>query len=617
MGLLQKACETFDHYYSVQDKLASKTPLVPISHLVTRAQLELTLDRDGNLLSATKVEKDQPKIIIPVTEDSGGRTSAPCPHPLCDTLAYLAPYSGKKYSLYVQELTKWAQSPHSHPKLRPILTYVKAGTIVSDLSSRKLIKLDKKGNPDEEKLLVCWRVVMGDDTRDACWEDRTLFQAFIDYYHSQQQNSNQALCMIEGKLSTPAKQHPKGIIPINGNAKLISANDKSGFTYLGRFTEDWQAQTVSYEASQKAHNALRWVAAEQGGQVVFGGRTFLCWNPHGTKIPSPTGSFRQRYATQKPAVTWTLYQKELQHTLNGWKSELPEQNADVVIAAFDAATTGRLSVTYYKELMASDFLQRLHDWDEHCCWWLWSKEHRCYIAQSPSLYQIVNCAFGTQRTEKNEVKLVTDDRILKQHMQRLMSCRVDCAKIPLDIEKALFHRASNPQAYDSGVYRQILFTACAVIRKYGFDYSKSQLIATDCKGEDLSMSLDKNKKDRSYQFGRLLAVMEKVERDTYDSNEEREPNAIRLQSVFCQRPFYSASLIEKQLNKAYFPRLTPASRSYYKRLMGDILDIIHDSPENEWNLPLTENYLMGYFLQRKELYTAKDNTSDSTTTDNN
>ena len=53
------------------------------------------------------------------------------------------------------------------------------------------------------------------------------------------------------------------------------------------------------------------------------------------------------------------------------------------------------------------------------------------------------------------------------------------------------------------------------------------------------MALEPEKKDRSYQFGRLLAVMEKAERDTYDSGEGREPNAIRLQSIFCQRPMRS------------------------------------------------------------------------------
>lgn len=70
------------------------------------------------------------------------------------------------------------------------------------------------------------------------------------------------------------------------------------------------------------------------------------------------------------------------------------------------------------------------------------------------------------------------------------------------------------------------------------------------------MALEKDKKDRSYQFGRLLAVMEKVERDTYDRDEKREPNAIRMQSVFCERPMYASRIIRDSLNP-YFAKLSP------------------------------------------------------------
>ena len=119
------------------------------------------------------------------------------------------------------------------------------------------------------------------------------------------------------------------------------------------------------------------------------------------------------------------------------------------------------------------------------------------------------------------------------------------------------------------------------------------------------MQLDPGKHDRSYQFGRLLAVLEKVERDTYGADEEREPNAIRQQSVFCQRPMYAAANIEKQLERAYFPRLKPGSRAFYKNLIGEILEKIHICPENEWNRPLEDTYLMGYYLQRNDLYKSK------------
>ena len=61
------------------------------------------------------------------------------------------------------------------------------------------------------------------------------------------------------------------------------------------------------------------------------------------------------------------------------------------------------------------------------------------------------------------------------------------------------------------------------------------------------------------------------ERDTYDSNDSREPNAIRMQSIFCQRPLYASNQLEKQLERAYFPRLKPCSRIWYKNLIGQII----------------------------------------------
>ncbi|MDY4182095.1 MAG: type I-C CRISPR-associated protein Cas8c/Csd1 [Pseudoflavonifractor sp.] len=585
MGLLQKACETYDCHARYAGLLREgHETLAPISHILTSAQIEITLDQDGNFVNARAVDKTEPKIVIPVTEESGGRSgTAPLPHPLCDKLKYLAGYDEKKHTLYVDQLTNWADSPYGHPKLRPILAYVKGGTILADLARSNVIQLDEAGQPKNGDALVRWRVVGLNEEDSRCWTDQSLFRAFIDYYRAKTEQQAQALCMIGGKPARPASQHPKGIIPLcGGNAKLISSNDSSGFTYRGRFSEDWQGATVSYEASQKAHNALRWLAAEQGTQVVYGGRAFLCWNPQGKKVCGVTGPFR---ITAEPVIAPTEYQEDLRKTLLGYKAELPD-SAGVVIAAFDAATTGRLSLTYYNELMGSDFLQRLYDWDASCCW-----PSRSGAIWSPSLLQIVNCAFGTQQGQF----LKTDDRVLKQQMQRLVSCRVDRAKLPADLKQALVQRASRPLAYEPAVREKILFTACAVLRKYYFDRNK----------EEWNMELDPGRHDRSYQFGRLLAVLEKVERDTYGSDEGREPNAIRQQSVFCQRPMYAAANIEKQLERAYFPRLRPDTRAFYKNAISQIMEEIHKFPDSQWNQPLADTYLMGYYLQRGALYAPK------------
>jgi CRISPR-associated protein Csd1 len=390
--------------------------------------------------------------------------------------------------------------------------------------------------------------------------------------------------MISGEIAASAKQHPKGIIPINGNAKLISANDTSGFTFRGRFTDESQAATVSYLSSQKAHNALRWLIANQG--VPIGGRTFLCWNPQGKPVPQVASPLRRKNAPQSVHVTPSEYQKELALALNSYKYELPEGKDGVVIAAFDAATTGRLSLTYYNELRGSDFLQRLHDWDSICCWW-----NGPFGIQSPALKQIALCAFGTQREEK----LVIDDRVLKQQLQRLVACRVDRAKFPYDMEQAVVHKASNLQVYDASTRAQLLFVACAVIKKYRHDTYK----------EEWEMALEPNKQDRSYQFGRLLAVLEKAERDTYQEGETREPNAIRMQPVFSQRPQYASRIVWDQLKNAYLPRLSPGSRAFYDKLLGEIEEQLSHFSDSEREQPLKDTYMLGYYLQRNELYKSK------------
>ena len=121
------------------------------------------------------------------------------------------------------------------------------------------------------------------------------------------------------------------------------------------------------------------------------------------------------------------------------------------------------------------------------------------------------------------------------------------------------------------------------------------------------MSLEPEKKNRSYQFGRLLAVLEKAERDAFDPDEKREPNAMRMQALFVKRPMYAAKIIIEQLKNAYYPRLSPGARIYYDKLIGEIMLMISEYPDSETNKPLGEEYLMGYYLQKNAFYTKRSN----------
>ena len=588
MGLINQLYQT---YCAMEQKYAGnyldgQEPLVPISHQIINAELEITLNEDGKFLSACAVDKENAAIIIPVTEQSSGRTGdTSCAHPLCDQIRFLTPQYPQKYEAYLTQLHRWENSPYTHPKLHAIARYVEKGTILTDLADLGLISLNKDGLPAKEKQVVCWRVENGkEDESSACWKDKKLFQAFIDYYASSKQE-DAVFCMASGQYAAPAAQYPKKIINFCANAKLISANDTSGFTYRGRFTNDTQAMTMGYNASQMVHNALHWLAANQG--VLIGGRTFLCWNPQGIDLPKPSASFLRR--SNERRFKYSDYREALSQTLRGWRETIPA-DAGAVIAAFDAATSGRLSLTYYSEMLASDFVERLHHWDDVCCW-----EHFPFGVEAPSIYQIVDCAFGTVRNSNNQCKLETDDRIKRQYVQRLLCCRVDKQNMPADIVRAVAAKANNLQIMDSQLRETVLSTACAVIRKYHNDWYQ----------EEWNMALEPEKKDISYQYGRLLAVFEKIERDTYEEGEKREPNAIRMQSVFTKRPQHTSRIIWEQLKKAYYPKISPASRVFYDRLIGQIIEQISCCPRAEHEVSLKDSYLFGYYLQRSALYTQK------------
>ena len=117
--------------------------------------------------------------------------------------------------------------------------------------------------------------------------------------------------------------------------------------------------------------------------------------------------------------------------------------------------------------------------------------------------------------------------------------------------------------------------------------------------------------------GRIAAISgavcwlcwEKIERDTYDKTEKRETNAIRMQSVFVQRPGYAFKVVMEQLKNAYYPRLKMGARVWYEQLIGEIVEQICQSAKDadDYGKPLTETYLPGYYLQKSALYTRKDN----------
>lgn len=607
MAWMNTLYQTYDANARMAGEPVEGVPLSLVAHMAANAQIEILLDKGGGFCGAHTVEKEKAKTIIPVTESSASRSSGTEPHALCDTLSYVAgdfadyltdrnaaQKAERKYAKYIAALKDWATSPYTHPKVQAVFAYTSQKQMTNDLVLAGILECTAEGKlsgkkvsgSDYEKALVRFRVL--DCPPEAVWQDGSLFDCYTRYYASVQEGRKD-ICYLTGKTEVISSNHPKGIIAANYGAKLISANDTANFTFRGRFNTSEEANAVSYGATQKAHLALTWLAARQG--VTVGRkdkRTYICWNPNGKKVVNLDNPFGLEEDDEPKAYTEEEYKKRLIKTLNGYRGEL-DNNDDIVVIGLDAATTGRLSITYYNELKASDFYDRLTDWGKTCCWYFakFTPVKKPYTTTlTPLTKQIILCAFGTEQGNFLE----TSDKVMREQSQRILHCMLDRQPLPRDIVHAVALRASMPQAYSYGNHERVLSTACALIAKYHNDRAE---------GVKMNMALDYESADRSYLFGRLLAVLEKAERSALGA-ETREPNAIRLQSAYVNHPMSTWKTLETALNP-YFQRMPPGSRKYYKDLISEIAEKIVATRQEELNRSLEESYLIGYYLQRSEL----------------
>lgn len=614
MSWMSQLLKTYEHNAGKSGE--TEQALTPIAHMYANAQIEVTLNETGELVGAVKIEKNDPEkaTLIPVTESSSGRSSGVAPHALCEMLPYIAgdfasrcesektkKRSEEKFQAYMQSLQKWNDSEYAHGKARAVYQYLAKGQLISDLIDCGIVKVqengvfanDKISGQPYEKALVRFRVLEADSCVSAVWKDESLIRAYEDYYLAGQQGRKD-ICYLIGKEAKISDNHPKGIVASDYGAKLISANDAQGFTYRGRFQDAEQACALSYEASQKIHSALTWLAKTQGVPVGSKAkRTFICWNPENKKLPGLMDEFG---FGEEESETIVSYRSNLRKALQGYQNQFTEGD-EVLVLALEAATTGRLSITYYQELYAREFFRRLEEWGKTCNWWYlkFNAEKKPYYAvETPIFRRIVECAFGRENAEGTYLEV--DDKLLKEQVQRLLKCMLDLQPVPKDIVQALTLRASTPLAYQRRNRERVLSTACAVLVKYYSDRNG--------KGVSEQMELDVTNRDRSYLFGRLLAVFERVERITFSKDEEREPNAIRYQTVYVNHPLSTWRTLEELLIP-YFQKLQPGARKFYKDLIGEIMEGLVSGKPEELNQRLEATYLLGYYLQRAA-FTKKD-----------
>lgn len=588
--------------------------MLPISHSTANAQIEVTVSENGEFVRAVAVGKEKAVTIIPVTEDSAARSSGITPMPLADKLLYIAgDYSrfatGKRadntehFALYIKQLGDWCESEHSHYAIKAVYEYLSKKELIADLIGSGVLETDEQNNKLTDKKIGMIAqedafvrfIVSGHDGLCYTWLDKDLHNCFIKYYESML--DTKGLCYADGETANITYKHPAKIRNSGDKAKLISANDTSNFTYRGRFANKEEAVSVSYEFSQKMHNALKWLRDKQS--KTYDSLTLITWNSALDYVPSMTSSVLDMFDETEEYSTIPMFSQLLGKLLMGGRAEIPP-DSKVMIMGLDAATTGRLSIAFYSELAQSDFNKHLQKWHTDTRWLRYNSKLNKNMIDSCKLPQIAECLYGT---EQNGF-LVCDKKLIGDTILRLLPCVSEGRRLPRDMVNTLYNKASNPLAYEKEYnHRIIVENACALIRKAQIE-SDNKLY---CKGE-IKMAYDPNCPDRSYLFGCLLAIADKAERDTYDKDEKRITNARRYWNAFSARPCQTWKLIEERI-EPYLEKESWVMTKYTKH----INEIMAKMSPNDYadNSKLSPMYLIGFHHYNALLWnSSKDNNEE-------
>lgn len=558
MSLFSELVDIYDKNTNQIGKIEKNSvSLLPISHITVKIPLQINLDKNGKFLGAEAIDKDEQKTIVPTTIKSASRSSGICPMPVDDKLKYVAAdyylWSKKDkdkeyYKQYINQLKKFndyvTQNCNVNVKtaIHAIYQYLTHAKVLHDLNSKGIFgnqtifenipkKWTGKNKPKVYKeatgspLDSFVRFNVRGVNEKPRWQDKEMFDAWIEYYNTVLDKESTGVDYISGKSNMALTQmHPKGILPVASNAKLISANDNTNYTFRGRFLNADEAATISYEDSQKANLALKWLIEKQSFSV--GGRYYVGWGARNFSKDISSNSENQELLAQLFQIDISVDDGDTNSVLTEKiKNELlkgKEENLEdlVHVLELDTSTPGRIDIVYYQTIDLKEYIDKLSNW--------YSKtfiDHLSskYKFKNTGLWQIASMVHGEH----------AKDEVLKDTVSDLSELILGSQYVPLNILMPLYNRSIRPLNFDlesnktKTSWNKVLETTASLFK------------AND---PNIQPILDDNLNDRGYLLGRLLAIANQVETEVLqkeDSKNKTYTNAQRSMTKIPEDPMFT------------------------------------------------------------------------------
>ncbi|WP_161978622.1 type I-C CRISPR-associated protein Cas8c/Csd1 [Streptococcus sp. S784/96/1] len=612
---LLKSYESAEQDGWVDNVKKSGNILLPIYHTSLRSTgknvISVTLDKNGQVLSAEILEADV-VIVFPVTSDSVARSGKnPAPHLLVDKFSYfVAAENQEQYDTYHKQLNQWIEACEAG-NVREYLQLIQKAILQPDFSA-KVINLLFDGDYHREGLVITQEVDgKGDKKTDlsayflefsivdfvgvktvSVTHFKELHQAYIAYVESNQEDL--ITCNISGRKEVLATKH-RGLI---GNAKLISVSNNNE-AYKGRFKVRDDVFTVGNQISEKIHLMAKYLLENEHTHAWLGGGQHLInWfsddlaNDSQLTVTEPYNSIFEEEDeddVDTPKFTISERNKEIKASFIRGKKQF-EDASSYYAAILNKTNDGRIALKYFRQLKASQLLERLDQWQASYSWERRRKDGK-YYPYTPNMMEIILVAYGVDRGRFLELD---NDNFKSDQFQKLVTCLIDGKPIPSSIVKKLEDNIKQRQKYPKRWY-QVQQISLGILHKQH--------------EEEFSPMLDHTNQERSYLFGRLLAIYELIESLRYKldgSDSGRITNAERYWTAYTNQPTKLMMLLENKI-KPYEETLKLNNHGSWSKLNKEkeeimmFLNLLIDSEGME--KPLDYRFMFGYYAEKKFYYT--------------
>ncbi|MGL5618401.1 MAG: type I-C CRISPR-associated protein Cas8c/Csd1 [Tannerellaceae bacterium] len=389
-------------------------------------------------------------------------------------------------------------------------------------------------------------------------------------------------CLITGKYDKIATLHTAiSLVGAKSGAKLVGFQKNSGYDSYKKEQGANAPISVSAEAAYTtALNTL--LSKDSKNKLRVSQSTFVFWSEKEDLLEDVFASFFESESKDNPDKNI----EEIRSFLNSYRTGVYNTQSDTEFYVLGLApNSARISVTYFWKGKISGIASNIAQHFNDLMIVRRSESDREYV---PLFYLLTSIA------TQNKIDNLPPNLIVSMSQSIIQG-----TMYPAQLQNLCINRIRAD--------RKINYARASILKAY---INRKNRILNLTKEREITMALDLENKNQGYLLGRLFAVLENI-----------QSQAIQGLNATIKDRYYGAASTTPvtvfgrllDLSNHHLGKLPGGSKVYFEKKLQDIIDGISSSGmPSHLNLDDQSRFAIGYYHQRKELFTSnKENVTET------